>query len=101
VRRGDIWAADWAGYQLVYLFQRPESMQRALAKAQAEMAAGAWLVSLEFAVPGEQPQAELKLTGDRSVWLYRITRREKPHAAATEMVQAAVKGHRSRRYFGR
>src|SRR6185295_8503313 len=28
IRRADIWAADWAGYDMVYLFQRPESMPR-------------------------------------------------------------------------
>jgi SAM-dependent methyltransferase len=37
VRRGDIWRADWSGMDLVYLFQRPESMPRALSKARAEM----------------------------------------------------------------
>src|ERR1035437_3474534 len=36
VRRGDIWRADWSRYGLVYLFQRPESMQRAAEKALAE-----------------------------------------------------------------
>ena len=34
-RRGDIWAADWSGYELVYLFQRPESMARALSRRMA------------------------------------------------------------------
>lgn len=72
VRRGDMWAADWSGYQMVYLFQRPESMARAAAKAQAEMAAGAWLVSLEFAVPGLLPSAQLRAPGGRVVWLYRL-----------------------------
>lgn len=100
VRRGDIWAADWSGYQLVYLFQRPESMARALAKAQAEMAEGAWLVSLEFAVQGAVPQAEL-MARDRSVWLYRITGREKLHGAAPDVAQTAKKSRRSRGYFGR
>ena len=38
VRRADMWKTDWSGYQMVYLFQRPESMARAAAKAQAEMA---------------------------------------------------------------
>jgi hypothetical protein len=33
-----MWRADWSGYQLVYLFQRPESMARAWAKGCAEMA---------------------------------------------------------------
>lgn len=72
VRRGDIWAADWSAFSLVYLFQRPESMARALAKAQGEMADGAWLASLEFPVRGVPPHAEIPLTRERSVWLYRI-----------------------------
>lgn len=72
VRRRDMWRADWSGYQLVYLFQRPESMARAAAKAQAELAPGAWLVSLEFAVPGALPQAQLRLPGERVVWIYRM-----------------------------
>ena len=67
-----MWAADWSGYQMVYLFQRPESMDRAAAKAQAEMAAGSWLVSLEFAVPGLLPSAQLRVPGGRVVWLYRL-----------------------------
>lgn len=72
VRRGDMWAADWSPYQMVYLFQRPESMARAAAKAQSEMARGAWLVSLEFAVPGVLPSAQLRAPGGRVVWLYRL-----------------------------
>lgn len=72
VRRGDLWAQDWSGYALVYLFQRPESMARAAAKAQAEMAPGHWLVSLEFAVPGVLPQGQLRLPSGRVVWAYRL-----------------------------
>jgi hypothetical protein len=72
VRRGDMWAADWSPYAMVYLFQRPESMARAAAKAQAEMAPGACLVSLEFAVPGVLPSAQLRAPGGRVVWLYRL-----------------------------
>ena len=72
VRRADMWAADWSSYRMVYLFQRPESMARAAAKAQAELAPGAWLVSLEFAVPGVLPSAQLRVPGGRVVWLYRM-----------------------------
>ena len=72
VHWGDMWRADWSGYQLVYLFQRPESMARAAAKAQAEMAPGAWLVSLEFAVPGVPPHAQLHAPDGRPVLLYRM-----------------------------
>ena len=71
VQRGDMWAADWSQYDLVYLFQRPESMARAFTKAQREMAPGAWLVSLEFAVPGELPLAGLQAEGRRPLWAYR------------------------------
>jgi hypothetical protein len=72
VRRGDMWAPSWAGVELLYLFQRPESMARAYGKAQREMAAGSWFVSLEFAVPDAAPWARLGGEGDRPVWVYRI-----------------------------
>ena len=71
VRQGDIWRADWAAYDLVYLFQRPESMPRAAQKAQAELRPGSWLVSLEFEATGLQPQACLQCPDGRAVWLYR------------------------------
>lgn len=71
VSRGDIWAADWSGYDLVYLFQRPESMARAAAKAAAELRPGAWLASLEFEVPGWRPRCVVGAAGGRRVWLYR------------------------------
>ena len=70
VMRGDMWAVHWAGYDLVYLFQRPESMVRAHAKAAREMAPGAWLVSLEFAVPGIAPLACLEGAGRKPLWAY-------------------------------
>ena len=71
VRQGDIWRADWAPYALVYLFQRPESMARAMDKARAQLRSGAWLVSLEFEVSALVPQAVLSAPDGRPVWLYR------------------------------
>lgn len=71
VRRGDIWAADWSHCDLVYLFQRPESMGRAVEKARAELKPGAWLVSLEFEAVGWAPQAQLRHVEGKPVWLYR------------------------------
>jgi SAM-dependent methyltransferase len=71
VRRADIWAADWRGFDMVYLFQRPESMQRAADKAAAELKPGAWMVSLEFEVPTLKAQAVLELGEGRKVWGYR------------------------------
>lgn len=72
VHRADLWRRSWAGYDLVYLFQRPESMPRALAKAQAEMARGSWVASLEFEAPGLQPQHTLRCPDGRTLWLYRL-----------------------------
>lgn len=72
VRRGDMWAPSWQDYDLVYLFQRPESMARALAKARAELRPGGWLVSLEFEVPGAAATLRLPAGRGRSVWCYRM-----------------------------
>lgn len=74
VWRGDMWAADWSRYALVYLFQRPESMARALAKAEQEMVRGAWVASLEFEVPGRRADAVLRTAAAAPVWLYRVRR---------------------------
>ncbi len=71
VRRGDIWAADWSGHDIVYVFQRPESMGRAAAKAGRELRPGAWLVSLEFDAPGLAPTRVMTCADGRRVWLYR------------------------------
>ena len=71
VRRADIWCADWSQQDLVYLFQRPESMPRAMAKAAAELRPGAWLVSLEFEALGWTPVARLETVAGKPVWVYR------------------------------
>jgi SAM-dependent methyltransferase len=71
--RGDMWRHPWWDYDLVYLFQRPESMARAWAKAREQMRPGAWLASLEFAVPGVAPHAAVQTPGGaRALWLYRV-----------------------------
>lgn len=82
VRRGDLWAGSWSGYDLVYLFQRPESMPRALDKARAEMKRGSWLASLEFEAPGWQPQAVHRCPDGRPLWLYRLPLRASSSAVA-------------------
>lgn len=70
VRQGDIWAADWSGFDMVYLFQRPESMPRAVAKASAELKPGAWLVSLEFEAQSLRAHAMLQTSQGKPVWVY-------------------------------
>jgi hypothetical protein len=93
VRRGDMWAQSWRDYQLVYLFQRPESLPRAVAKANAEMAQGAWLASLEFEAEQWLPQAMLRCADGRPLWLYRLPLRALPgKAAATAASSGAPAG---------
>ena len=74
VVRDDMWARSWAGFDLVYVFQRPESMRRAWDKACSEMAVGAWLVSLEFEVPDVTPTHQLRCPDGRFLWIYRLHR---------------------------
>ncbi len=70
IQRADIWAVDWSGYDMVYLFQRPESMPRAAIKAGRELRPGAWLASLEFPVPEMSAKQVLQCADGRCVWLY-------------------------------
>ena len=72
VRRGDMWAVPWSGHDLVYVFQRPESMARALAKARSELGPGAWLASLEFEAEGVVAERTHRCADGRCVWLYRM-----------------------------
>lgn len=72
VQRGDMWADDWSAHAMVYLFQRPETLPRAVAKARSELPSGGWLASLEFPAVDLQPQAVLDCADGRKVWLYRI-----------------------------
>lgn len=87
VTRGDFWAMSWADYQLVYLFQRPESMARAWHKARSEMAPGAWMVSLEFEVPAVEPTARLQCLDGRPLWVYRVPL--SPDNGAVDSITAA------------
>ena len=70
VRCGDIWEDHWGAYDMVYLFQRPETMPRAVEKAKAEMKPGAWLVSLEFEAAELKATAVTDASPNRPVWLY-------------------------------
>ena len=71
ISRGDIWLADWSGFDMVYLFQRPESMPRAVAKASKELRAGAWMVSLDFEAAQLRAIASYEASDGKMVWIYR------------------------------
>jgi SAM-dependent methyltransferase len=70
VRCADMWSADWSAFDLVYVFQRPESMARAGAKAARELRPGAWLASLEFEIPARRPTHVFTCADGRPLWLY-------------------------------
>lgn len=70
VRHGDMWDANWSPYDMVYLFQRPESMDAAARKAQAELRPGAWLVSLDFEATSLIPTTCLRTPGGTMLWMY-------------------------------
>lgn len=84
VRRGDIWTTAWSGYQMVYLFQRPETMPRAVDKAGRELAPGAWVASLEFEARELDPQQVLRCPDGRPVWLYQAPFRRRATGATTQ-----------------
>jgi SAM-dependent methyltransferase len=90
VQRADMWATSWGGHDLVYVFQRPESMARVYAKAQAELAPGAWLVSLEFAVPGVAVYEVLRKPGQKPVWVYQPAGPKKGSAARWPAISGAA-----------
>lgn len=90
VRQGNMWTFDWRGYDVIYLFQRPESMSRALVKAMTELPEGAWLVSLNFPLPDEvTPTHSHRLPDGRSVYAYRAPLAEVDHASLVASEQAS------------
>ena len=71
ILRGDMWQQSWRDFDLVYVFQRPESMPGVLEKARAELKPGAALLSLDFEVPGCSPWHVKRLEGRHGWYLYR------------------------------
>jgi hypothetical protein len=90
--QGDFWKESWRGYSMVYLFQRPEIMRRAVEKAQSELLPGAWLISLEFEAVDLKPTAVVQVSLDRSVWMY-----QQPFEFRDEVVQKPSQKTRHRK----
>lgn len=65
IRRGDFFAADWQGYDVVYAFLSPVPMSAVWRKACAELRAGSLVVSNSFAVEEASPEAVIEV-GDRA-----------------------------------
>lgn len=80
VRQADMWRQDWSRFEMVYLFQRPETMPRAVRKAQNELKPGAYLVSLEFEAPGLKGLGRLDNVRGKPVWIYQMDALDCPAA---------------------
>ena len=70
VRRGSFWHEPLGDYDVVYAFLSPAPMPRLWAKAGAEMAPGAMLVSNSFVVPDVAPVAVIAVGDRRATRLY-------------------------------
>ena len=77
----------WADYDLVYLFQRPESMPRALDKAHARKCAAApgWR-AWNSRLPAGSRDGQLRCPDGRPLWLYRLPLQRARKAASSETV---------------
>lgn len=72
VERGDMWRSSWAGSDLVYLFLRPEAMNRAREKIIAEMKPSAIVASLDFEFEQAFCLDERDAKPGRALRLYRV-----------------------------
>jgi SAM-dependent methyltransferase len=69
-RRGDFFAASWAGYDVIYAFLSPVPMAAVAAKAGRELRPGAMLISNSFPLPGRAPAEVVEVADRRRTRLY-------------------------------
>lgn len=74
VVRGDMWQADIAGVNMVYVFLSPVPMMQVWQKVCREMSSGSLLVSNSFAIPNVEPVEVWELSDRRQTKLliYRV-----------------------------
>lgn len=70
LQRGDFFAADWRGQDIVYAFLSPVPMTRVWEKACASLAPDALLISNSFPIAGVTPEREVRLDDRRGTTLY-------------------------------
>ncbi|TBV07555.1 class I SAM-dependent methyltransferase [Phytopseudomonas dryadis] len=61
IRYENLWHTELSGFDVAYCFLSPAPMARLWAKVDAELPAGAWLVSNSFDIPGVAPQRVIEL----------------------------------------
>ena len=70
---GDYQALDFADYDIIFAYLSPAAMSALWVKAQQEMRSNSLLVSLEFEVPGIEPQQRLPQKGqNRELFIYQF-----------------------------
>lgn len=90
VRQGDLWFSSWREYDIVYMFQRPESMPRAQIKV-LSMRSGSWFISLNFPLPSSaEPTHTVFLPDGRPLYAYRVPISESVDSSA---IQRSSDGH--------
>lgn len=70
---GDMWKIKWNDYDLIYLFQRPDTMNQAIQKAQEDLKDGAWVVSFEFPASGYPHFAKIVSESGKIIWIYKMS----------------------------
>lgn len=95
IRHGDMWCESWQEFSLVYLFQRPEVMSRAVDKASIELKPGALLISLEFEATQLEADAAIGRGTNNPVWIYRQPFKYADKPASTPGKECTLAGGRS------
>ena len=72
VMNKDMWKESWRDYDLVYLFLRPEAMNKAKEKAIQEMEKDALIASLEFEFIDINPERVIEIQPKRFLRLYKV-----------------------------
>ncbi len=70
IRYGDFWPHSLSGFDVVYAFLSPAPMPELWAKAQAEMADDARLISNSFEIPGVAAEQVIEVADRRATRLY-------------------------------
>lgn len=71
-RMADMWSESWRGFDLVYLFLRPEAMEQARAKLALELEGEALVASLDFEFESRGCVDEREAAPGRVLRIYRV-----------------------------
>ena len=67
----DMWDIDLSQFNVLYVFQRPDTMNKIWEKAKKEMPKNSFIISLSFPIQNASPIYQKKLT-NHNIYIYRI-----------------------------